>query len=103
MRRGIRQGTSCSGRGWRWRAGRPLNAAIIAELEADLPTRHLDDGRSVEEALAQERRHLRAMPAHRPATCRVVPPVTDVRPELAQIAVPTPTLSAYDALVEGAR
>ncbi len=54
-----------------------LNAAIITELEADLPTRHLDDGRSVEEALAQERRHLRAMPAHLPATCRVVPRVAD--------------------------
>ena len=54
-----------------------LNAAIITELEADLPTRHLDDGRSVEEALAQERRHLRAMPAHLPATCRVVPRVAN--------------------------
>ena len=31
---------------------------------ADLPMRHLDDGRSVEEALAQEREHLRAMPVH---------------------------------------
>ena len=54
-----------------------LNAAIITELEADLPTRHLDDGRSVEEALAQERRHLRAIPAHLPATCRVVPRVAN--------------------------
>ena len=31
----------------------------------------------------------------------VCPPVTGVRPELARIAVPAPTLSAYDALVEG--
>ncbi len=54
-----------------------LNAAIITELEADLPTRHLDDGRSVEEALRQERRHLRAMPVHLPATCRVVARVAD--------------------------
>ena len=54
-----------------------LNAAIITELEADLPMRHLDDGRSVEEALAQEREHLRAMPAHLPATCRVVARVAD--------------------------
>ena len=54
-----------------------LNAAIVTELEADLPTRHLDDGRSVEEALALERRSLRAMPAHLPATCRVVPRVAD--------------------------
>ena len=33
----------------------------------------------------------------------VCPPVTGVRPELARMAVPAPTLSAYDALVEGAR
>ena len=32
-----------------------LNAAILAELEADLPRRHLDDGRSVGGGLAQER------------------------------------------------
>ena len=54
-----------------------LNAAIITELEADLPMRHLDDGRSVEEALTQEREHLRAMPAHLPATCRVVARVAE--------------------------
>ena len=49
-----------------------LNATLLAELEADLPTRHLDDGRSAEEALALERQHMRAMPKHLPATCRVV-------------------------------
>ena len=54
-----------------------LNAAVITELEADLPTRQLDDGRPVEEALAQERQHLRAMPVHLPATCRVVARVAD--------------------------
>ena len=54
-----------------------LNAAIITELDADLPTRQLDDGRPVEEALAQERQRLRAMPAHLPATCRVVARVAD--------------------------
>ena len=54
-----------------------LNAAIITELEADLPTRQLDDGCPVEEALAEERRRLRAMPAHLPATCRVVARVAD--------------------------
>ena len=54
-----------------------LNAAIITELEADLPTRQLEDGRPVEEALAEERRRLRAMPAHPPATCRVVARVAD--------------------------
>ena len=54
-----------------------LNAAILAELEADLPTRHLDDGRSVQDALTLERQHLRAMPVHLPATCRVVARVAD--------------------------
>ena len=43
----------------------------------DLPTRHLDDGRPVQEALALERQHLRAMPAHLPDTCRVVARVAD--------------------------
>ena len=54
-----------------------LNAALLAELEADLPTRHLDDGRSAQEALTLERQHLRALPAHLPATCRVVARVAD--------------------------
>ena len=54
-----------------------LAAAILAELEADLPARHLDDGRSVDDALTLERQHLRAMPAHLPATCRVVARVAD--------------------------
>ena len=54
-----------------------LNAAILAELEADLPTRYLDDGRSAHEALTLERQHLRALPAHLPATCRVVARVAD--------------------------
>ena len=52
-------------------------AVILSELEADLPTRHLDDGRSVQEALTLEKQHLRAMPAHPPATCRVVARVAD--------------------------
>ena len=54
-----------------------LNALIVTELEADLPTRHLDDGRSVQEAWTLERQHLRALPAHLPATCRVVARVAD--------------------------
>ena len=41
---------------------------------------------------------LRQQQAGPPPVC---PPVAGVRPELARIAVPTPTLSAYDALVEG--
>ena len=52
-------------------------AGRITELKADLPTRQLEDGRPVEEALAEERRRLRAMPAHLPATCRVVPRVAN--------------------------
>ena len=54
-----------------------LNATLLQELEADLPMRHLDDGRTVEQALAQEREHLRALPAHLPDTCRVVARVAD--------------------------
>ena len=54
-----------------------LNAAIVTELEADLPLRHLDDGRPVAETLAEERRRLRALPVHLPATCRVVARVAD--------------------------
>ena len=41
---------------------------------------------------------LRQQQAGPPPVC---PPVTGVRPELAQITVPAPTLSAYDALLEG--
>ncbi len=54
-----------------------LNAALLLELETDLPMRHLDDGRTVEQGLAQERQHLRVLPVHRPATCRVVARVAD--------------------------
>ena len=43
---------------------------------------------------------LRQQEADPPPVC---PPVTGVRPDLARIAVPAPRLSAYDALVEGAR
>ena len=49
-----------------------LNALLITELEADLPPRHLDDGRPVQDAWRLERQHLRALPLHRPATCRIV-------------------------------
>ena len=43
---------------------------------------------------------LRQQQTGRPPAC---PPVAGVRPELARITVPAPTLSAYDALVEGTR
>ena len=51
-------------------------------------------------ALATVRLILRQQETVPPPVC---PPVTEMRPELARIAVPAPTLSAYDALVEGAR
>ena len=54
-----------------------LNATLLQELEADLPMRHLDDGCTAEQALAQEREHLRVLPAHLPATCRIVARVAD--------------------------
>ena len=66
-----------------------FNAAILTELEADLPTRHRDDGRSAQEALGLERQQLRATPKHLPATCRVVARVADkfghVRVELTRL------------------
>ena len=72
-----------------------LNAAVLTELEADLPLRHLDDGRSAQEALALERQHLRALPEHLPATCRVVARVADkfghVRVDHVTYSVPIPT------------
>ena len=54
-------------------AGRPC----ISGRTRTAATRHLDDGRPVQEALALERQHLRAMPAHLPDTCRVVARVAD--------------------------
>ena len=54
-----------------------LNALIITELEADVATRRLADGRPVREAWTLERRHLRAVPVHRPETCRVEARVVD--------------------------
>ena len=54
-----------------------LKALLITELEADLPPRHLDDGRPVQDAWRLERQHLRALPVHRPATCRIVARVAD--------------------------
>ena len=41
---------------------------------------------------------LRQQQAGPPPVC---PPAAAVRPELARVAVPVPTLSSYDALVEG--
>ena len=70
-----------------------LNALIITELEADLATRRLADGRPVREAWTRERRHLRALPIHLPETCRVEARVVDkfghVRADRVTYSVPT--------------
>ena len=70
-----------------------LNALIITELEADVATRRLADGRPVREAWTLERRHLRALPVHRPETCRVEARVVDkfghVRADRVTYSVPT--------------
>ena len=70
-----------------------LNALIITELEADLATRRLADGRPVREAWTLERRHLRARPVHLPETCRVEARVVDkfghVRADRVTYSVPT--------------
>ena len=49
------------------------HAAILAELEADLPTRHLDDARSVQDALTLERQHRERCP------CTFPPPAASSR------------------------
>lgn len=54
-----------------------LNAYILQELEADLDARRLDDGRTAREAWAEERTHLRPLPAHAPETCRCLARVAD--------------------------
>lgn len=54
-----------------------LNELIMRELEADLDERTLEDGRRVREAWAQEREHLRSLPAHVPEACLTVSRVVD--------------------------
>ncbi len=46
-----------------------LNAAILAELERDLPLRRHPDGGSCAEALSAERQALRPLPLHVPEAC----------------------------------
>ena len=74
-----------------------LNALIITELEADVATRRLADGRPVREAWTLARRHLRAVPVHLPETCRVEARVVDkfghVRAD--RVTYSVPTRSAY--------
>jgi len=69
-----------------------LNACLERGLLADMDRRRLEDGRSVREALEQERQQLRPLPPHRPEACRVLPRVADkfghVRVDRAHYSVP---------------
>jgi transposase len=69
-----------------------LSAQIMRTLDADQDRRRLADGRTVREALAEEREHLRPLPAHLPEPCRVMPVVADkyghVRVDHAAYSVP---------------
>jgi transposase len=70
-----------------------LNARILEELERDLDARTVADGRSVREAWAAEREHLRPLPPHRPETCRTLARVADkfghVRVDRATYSLPS--------------
>ena len=69
-----------------------LNQKILFELERDLDQRALPDGRSVREALSEERTKLRALPVHMPEACRVLTRVANrfghVRVERVTYSVP---------------
>jgi transposase len=69
-----------------------LNAALETECRRALSTRRLEDGRTVQEALAREREHLRPLPAHPPEACRVLTRTADkfghVRVDRAHYSVP---------------
>ena len=54
-----------------------LNAGILADLGRDEDRRRLPDGRSAREAFAEERGHLRPVPAHEPESCRTLARVAD--------------------------
>ena len=70
-----------------------LGVEIAATFEEDLDRRRLADGRTAREALEEERRHLRPLPAHLPETCRVLLGVADkyghVAADHARYSVPT--------------
>lgn len=69
-----------------------LNAALENECRRALASRRLEDGRTVEEALKQEREQLRPLPAHPPEACRVLTRNADkfghVRVDRAHYSVP---------------
>lgn len=70
-----------------------LNAAILAELERDLPLRRHPDGGTCAEALAAERQALRPLPLHLPEACvtetRVVNKFGHVKHDTVTYSVPT--------------
>lgn len=69
-----------------------LSDEILRTLEADQDVRRLADGRTVREALAEERTRLRPLPAHLPEACRVMPVIADkyghVRSDYVTYSVP---------------
>jgi len=69
-----------------------LDAAILREIAEDEAERRLPDGRTVAQARAAEREHLRPLPAHEPESCRVLSRVADkfghVRADHAHYSVP---------------
>ena len=54
-----------------------LNTRILTELDVDLDARSVSDSRSVREAWAAERAHLRPLPPHPPESCRTLSSVAD--------------------------
>jgi transposase len=70
-----------------------LNALIDSELDRDLDQRFLPDGRTARQAWIAEREHLRPLPRHEPATCRIKAVVADkyahVRVDRSTYSVPT--------------
>jgi hypothetical protein len=69
-----------------------LNQKILFELERDLDQRRLPGGRTVREALGEERAKLRPLPEHLPEPCRVLTRVANrfahVRVERVTYSVP---------------
>lgn len=54
-----------------------LNASILEELDCDLDARTVAGGRTARQAFHAEKEHLRPLPAHPPAPCRIRARVAD--------------------------
>jgi transposase len=74
-----------------------LNRRILEELERDLDTRTVADGRSVREAWAAEREQLRPLSLHPPETCRTLARVADKfgHVRIDRVTYSLPTAYAY--------